>query len=96
MKLEHVLKERIEELLLKEGISVNALSTRMGVNCTTIKNILYGKSCNPTIRTIFLLSSAFELTLSKFFETEEFENPELEAGERKPRRDRKDGELPKE
>ena len=53
MKLEDVLKERIEELLLKEGISVNALATRMGVNCTTIKNILYGKSCNPTIRTIF-------------------------------------------
>lgn len=31
MKLEDVLKERIEELLLKEGISVNALATRMGV-----------------------------------------------------------------
>ena len=29
MKLEDVLKERIEELLLKEGISVNALATRM-------------------------------------------------------------------
>ncbi len=26
MKLEDVLKERIEELLLKEGISVNALA----------------------------------------------------------------------
>lgn len=37
MKLEDILKERIEELLLEEGISINALATRMGVNCTTIK-----------------------------------------------------------
>ena len=83
MKLEDVLKERVEELVLKKKISINALANQMGVNSTTIKNILYGKSCNPTILTIFLISSAFE-------------DPELEAGERKPRKDRKDGELPME
>ncbi len=96
MKLEDVLKERVEELVLKKKISINALANQMGVNSTTIKNILYGKSCNPTILTIFLISSAFEMTLSEFFKTEEFEDPELEAGERKPRKDRKDGELPME
>jgi transcriptional regulator with XRE-family HTH domain len=45
---------------------------------STIKNILYGKSQNPGIVTIKMLCDGLGISLTEFFDTEEFRNLEQE------------------
>jgi transcriptional regulator with XRE-family HTH domain len=45
---------------------------------SSIKNILYGKSQNPGIVTIKMLCDGFGISLTQFFDTEDFKNLEQE------------------
>ncbi len=65
-------KERIEDLLNENNLSIHKLSILSGVSPSTIKNILYGKSTNPGVVTIKMLCDGFGISLVEFFNTEEF------------------------
>lgn len=54
------------------------LALQAGVPSSTVKNILNGTSRNPGIVTLKKLCDAFEITLTEFFDTEEFNNLEQE------------------
>ena len=71
-------KKRLLCLLERKQMSVHKLAMESAVAPSTIKNILYGKSKNPGIVTIKMLCDGFEISLTEFFDTEEFSNLEQE------------------
>lgn len=73
-----VVKTRILQLCDERRITINKLATESGVAPSTIKSILYGKSVNPGIVTIKMLCDGIGISLTEFFETDEFRNLEQE------------------
>ena len=65
-------KNRIMELCEERHMSIHRLSIESAVSPSSIKNILYGKSKNPGIVTIKMLCDGFGITLTDFFNTQEF------------------------
>ena len=65
-------KNRLSELLEERRMSIHKLAIESAVPPSTIKNILYGKSVNPGIVTIKMLCDGLGITLTEFFQTEEF------------------------
>lgn len=71
-------KTRILQLLGKNNMSIHRLAIESAVAPSSIKNILYGKSKNPGIVTLKMLCDGFGITITEFFDTEEFKNLEQE------------------
>ena len=71
-------KNRILYLCEEKRITINKLATESGDAPSTIKNILYGKSHNPGIVTLKMLCDGMGITLTDFFDTEEFRDLEQE------------------
>ena len=71
-------KDRLLYLLKKKEMSIYALSIQSGIAPSTIKNILYNKSKNPGVVTIKLLCDGLGISLSEFFDTENFHSTEPE------------------
>ena len=59
-------------------MSIHKLAMESAVAPSSIKNILYGKSQNPGIVTIKMLCDGMGITLTEFFDTEEFRSLEQE------------------
>ena len=73
-----VVKNRILYLCEEKRMTINKLATEYGVAPSTIKNILYGKSQNPEIVTLKMLCDGLNISLTDFFDTEEFKSLEQE------------------
>ena len=71
-------KNRILKLCGERNISVNKLANICGLPPSSIKNILYGKSLNPKLLTIKMICDGLDITLSEFFNTDEFNGLEQE------------------
>ena len=71
-------KNRILSLCEEKRLTINKLAMESGVAPSTIKNILYGKSQNPGIVTLKMLCDGLGITLTEFFDTDEFKNLEQE------------------
>lgn len=71
-------KNRLLYLAGKNEISIYRLAVDSGVPFSTVKNILYGKSRNPGIVTLKMLCDGFGISLTEFFDTEEFRSLEQE------------------
>ena len=71
-------KERILILCDKKGITINKLASESGVSPSTIKSILYGKSQNPGIVTLKMLCDGLSVSLTEFFDSDEFKALEQE------------------
>ena len=78
MNTYETVKIRLLQLLEKHKMSIHKLATESAVAPSSIKNILYGKSTNPGIVTIKMLCDGFGISLTDFFNTEEFKNLEQE------------------
>ncbi len=73
-----VVKSRILYYLGERNMAIHKLATLSAVPASTIKNILYGKSQNPGIVTIKMLCDGLDITLTEFFDCEEFRSLEQE------------------
>ncbi len=71
-------KNRILYYLGEKNMAIHKLATLSAVPASTIKNILYGKSQNPGIVTIKMLCDGLDISLTEFFDSEEFRNLEQE------------------
>ena len=71
-------RDRLLELLGEKKMSIHKLATESAVAPSSIKNIIYGKSQNPGVVTIKMLSDGFGITLNEFFDTEKFRELEQE------------------
>lgn len=69
---------RIFKLCDERNISVNKLATICAISPSSIKSILYGRSQNPKLLTIKMICDGLDITLSEFFDTEDFNNLEPE------------------
>ncbi len=78
MNTYETVKNRIQNLCESKHITINKLATESGVAPSSIKNILYGKSKNPGIVTIKMLCDGLGITLTEFFDTDEFRELEQE------------------
>ena len=71
-------KTRILRLCDERNMSINKLATVCELPPSSIKNILYGKSCNPKLLTIKMICDGLDITLAEFFSTPEFDSLEQE------------------
>lgn len=78
MKIIDVIKLRILELCRENNLTINGLAEKAALPPSSLKNILYGKSKNPTVRNIKILCDGVGITLGEFFSTPEFDKLEQE------------------
>ena len=78
MDIMDVIKARLLQLCGEKNLSINNLATVSALPPSSVKNILYGKSNDPKIRTLKKLCDGLEITLGEFFSTPEFEKLEQE------------------
>ncbi len=78
MKTIEAVRHRILALCTERQISLNKLANLSGLSPSSLKNILYGKSQNPTIRTVKIICDGLGITLGDFFSTAEFDSLEQE------------------
>ena len=78
MGTREIVAKRIYELCHERGWTPNHLANVSAVPQATIKSILNGESSNPGIVTIKKLCDGFEVTLSEFFSTKDFDDLEQE------------------
>ena len=79
MDIMDIIKARLLQLCGERNISINKLATMSALPPSSVKNILYGKSNDPKIRTRKKLCDGLEITLGEFFSTQEFETLEQEV-----------------
>lgn len=78
MDTREAVSKRIFQLCNDKGITPNGISNISAVPQSTIKSILNGESKNPGIVTIKKICDGFEVTLSEFFSTPDFDDLEQE------------------
>lgn len=72
------IRDRILQPCGKRNITINKLATLSALPPSSVKNILYGKSKDPKIRTLKKLCDGLEITLGEFFSMPEFDGLEQE------------------
>ena len=72
------IKERILNLCAQRDITINKLASICGLPPSSVKNILYGRSTDPKIRTIKKICDGLDITLAEFFSTPAFDALEQE------------------
>ena len=80
MKTRTCVVKRIYQLIDERHFTVNGLARHAGLPPTTLKNILNGQSNNPGIVTLKIICDGLDISLTAFFNTEDFRNlePEIE------------------
>lgn len=76
METVNAIRNRILELSGERNLTINKLETISALPPSSVKNILYGKSCDPKIGTIKKLCDGLGITLGEFFSTREFDELE--------------------
>lgn len=78
MDIVSAIRDRILHLCAEHNITINKLATLSALPPSSIKNILYGKSNDPKIRTIKKICDGLNITLIDFFNSPEFESLDQE------------------
>ena len=78
MNTREAVSKRINQLCNDKGLTPNGISNISAVPQSTVKSILNGESKNPGIVTIKKLCDGFDITLSEFFSTPDFDDLEQE------------------
>ncbi len=71
-------RNRLLYYLGEKKMAIHKLAMLSAVPASTVKNILYGKSINPGIVTIKMLCDGLDVSLTEFFDTDEFRSLEQE------------------
>ncbi len=71
-RLVEQLIRRILQLCRARRITVTELSHLSGVHASTLKSILYGRSLNPGIVTIWHICNGLQISLDEFFKKRYF------------------------
>ena len=69
---------RILELCREHNLALHALARSAGVAPSTVTSIINGASKNPGIVTIKMLCDGLNISLTEFFDAEDFRNLEQE------------------
>jgi len=74
MTLKNAVAQRILQLCEEKNITLNKLSTIAGITQSTLNDVVYGKSNNPTIKTIHYICSGLGIEMKDFFDSDLFKN----------------------
>ena len=72
MTMQQAVRNRILQLCGERGITINRLATLAALPPSSVKNILYGKSQDPKLSTIHAICDGLGITMSAFFDVEDF------------------------
>lgn len=78
MNTKKALAIRIQEMISKKDLSVNALARKAGIPPTTIYSMLNQKSQNPGIVSIKKICDGLDISIREFFDAEIFSTLEQE------------------
>ena len=78
MSTAECVRNRILELCRARNLSIHALACSAGVSPSTVKSILNGASKNPGVVTLKMLCDGLNISLTEFFDTDEFRELEQE------------------
>lgn len=78
MNTKKALAIRIQEMISKKDLSVNALAHKAGIPPTTIYSMLNQKSQNPGIVSIKKICDGLDISIREFFDAEIFSTLEQE------------------
>ena len=65
----HALALRINELLIKKGMTRYRLALNSGVTHSTLKNILHETVNDNLLSTTIMIASGFDMTVSEFLDS---------------------------
>lgn len=71
-QIQKIISKRIQELCKEKKVSYYLLSYQSGTPFTTLMHVIDGTSKNPGIITIAKICDGFGITLSEFFNTDDF------------------------
>jgi transcriptional regulator with XRE-family HTH domain len=74
MTLKNAVAQRILQLCEEKNITLNKLSTIAGITQSTLNDVVYGKSNNPTIKTIHYICLGLGIEMKDFFNSDLFKN----------------------
>jgi len=72
MTIKNAISQRIVQLCEKNSITINKLSTMAGLTQSTLNDVVYGKSNNPTVKTIYYVCFGLGIELKDFFDSDLF------------------------
>jgi transcriptional regulator with XRE-family HTH domain len=72
--MENILKNNIENFIIKEKVNASIISKRSGVSVSTLSRILSGEIKSPSNSTIEQLSKLFGIPVSKLISTDLYED----------------------
>lgn len=78
MSTKQAVAQRIEDLCKTRGIAINALANLAGISPSTVYSLLNSMSMNPGVVTIKRLCDGLDISLREFFDSEIFDDLELE------------------
>ncbi|MGM0124286.1 hypothetical protein IGI37_001660 [Enterococcus sp. AZ194] len=71
-----IIARRIQELAESKNLSANRISILADLTPSTVDSIYKGRSKNPTIKTIYNICKALDISLTEFFDFSPYnENP---------------------
>jgi transcriptional regulator with XRE-family HTH domain len=74
MTIKKAISERILQLCQENNITLNKLSTISGITQSTLNDVVYGKSQNPTVRTIYYICFGLDIEMKDFFDSDLFQD----------------------
>lgn len=80
MTIGKAVANRIEELCVERGITLNKLSEICGIAQSTLNSIVNGATGNTTIYTVKKICDGLEISIVDFFNTSMFMDLEQEVG----------------
>lgn len=78
MGISEAVRERLNVLLRERNLTINALSILAGVTQSTVNDFMKGVSTNIGIVTLKKLIDGLDMTITEFFDTEQFRALEQE------------------
>lgn len=82
-KARKILVKRIDELCKEKGESYYSLSYKSSLPLTTLMHIMDETTMNPGIFTIMKICDGLGVSLSKFFDTKDFEQALIDTRDEK-------------
>lgn len=74
MTIKKAISQRIVQLCEENNITINKLSTLAGITQSTLNDVVYGKSNNPTVKTIYYVCFGLGIEMKDFFDSDLFQN----------------------
>ena len=71
-----MLSKRLKEILNEKKITLEYYSQMSGVPMETLRNIYYGRTSNPNIKTVMAMAEALDMTINSFLGVENSVNKE--------------------